>query len=76
MIVSIKKFGIFVDFEDKVCGFVHVTNIPKGPYNLSNNGLQLYNDNKKYTVGDIISVKITSISKLEGKVDGVIVVTE
>ena len=73
MIVSIKKFGIFVDFEDKVCGFVHVTNIPNGPYNISNNGLQLYNDNKKYTVGDTVFVKITSVSKLEGKIDGAIV---
>ena len=72
MIVSIKKFGIFVDFEDKVCGFVHVTNIPNAPYNISNNGLQLYNDNNKYTVGDIVFVKITSVSKLEGKIDGVI----
>ncbi len=73
MIVSIKKFGIFVDFDDKVCGFVHVTNIPYGPYNLSNNGLKLYNDNEEYTVGDIVSVKIISVSKLEGKVDGTIV---
>lgn len=74
MIVSIKKFGLFVDFDDKVCGFIHVSNIPNNPYNISNNGLQLYNDFKIYTVGDIVSVKITSISKLEGKVDGVIIV--
>ncbi|MDK2819401.1 MAG: ribonuclease R [Mycoplasmataceae bacterium] len=73
MIVSIKKFGIFVDFPDKVSCFVHVTNIPEGPYSLSNNGLQLYNDNKKYVIGDVVNVKIISISKLEGKVDGVIV---
>ncbi|MGL5617616.1 MAG: ribonuclease R [Metamycoplasmataceae bacterium] len=73
MIVSIKKFGLFVDFADKVCGFIHVSNIPNGPYNISNNGLQLYNERKTYTVGDTVSVKITTISKLEGKVDGVIV---
>ncbi|MGL6125361.1 MAG: ribonuclease R [Metamycoplasmataceae bacterium] len=73
MIVSIKKFGIFVDFEDKVCGFVHISNIPMGPYNMSNNGLQLYNDQKTYTVGDTVFIKITATSKLEGKVDGIIV---
>lgn len=73
LIVSIKKFGIFVDFEDKVCGFVHITNIPNGPYNMSNSELQLYNDNYKYTVGDIVDVKIISISKLEGKIDGIII---
>lgn len=73
LIVSVKKFGIFVDFEDKVCGFVHISNIPDGPYNISNNELQLYNDNYKYTVGDIVDVKIISISKLEGKIDGLVV---
>ena len=73
LIVSIKRFGIFVDFNDGVCGFVHITNIPNGPYNISNNELQLYNDNFKFTVGDIVNVKIMSISKLEGKVDGLII---
>ncbi|MGL5643508.1 MAG: ribonuclease R [Metamycoplasmataceae bacterium] len=73
MIVSVKKFGLFIDFPDKVCGFVHVSNIPDGPYNMSNNGLQLYNERKTYTIGDTVFVKITTISKLEGKVDGVII---
>ncbi|MGL5204884.1 MAG: ribonuclease R [Metamycoplasmataceae bacterium] len=73
MIVSVKKFGLFVDFIDKVCGFIHISNIPNGPYNMSNNGLQLYNEKNTYTVGDTVYVKITSISKLEGKVDGILV---
>jgi len=72
-IVSIKKFGIFVDFKDRVCGFIHITNIPDDPFNISNNDLQLYNNNYKYTIGDVVDVKITSISKLEGKIDGIIV---
>lgn len=73
MIVSIKKFGIFVDFPDKVSCFVHIINIPDGPYSLSNNGLKLYSEKKNYVIGDVVNVKIISISKLEGKVDAIII---
>ncbi len=68
-IVSIQKFGFFVEFEDKVNGLVHITTLTDSKYDLSTNGLQLTGKDRKFLIGDMVDVIVTKTSKTEGKID-------
>ncbi len=71
-IVSVQKFGFFVEFPDKVNGLVHITTLTDGKYELSKTGLQLSNNKRNFTIGDMIEVVVTRTSKEEGKIDLVV----
>jgi ribonuclease R len=68
-IISVQKFGFFVEFPDKVDGLVHVSNLEDGPFTVGENGLSLTNAKKTYTIGDEINVTIYKIEKDQGKID-------
>lgn len=70
-IVSIQKFGIFVEFDDKVDAFVHISNLSKSKCLINEWETQISctDENKHYKIGEEIKVKIISIDKLEGKID-------
>ncbi len=72
-IVSINKFGMFVEFEDKVDGLVRLETL-KGIWNVAENGLKLYSSksNKSYFVGQQVTTKILSANKYDHKIDLII----
>ena len=72
-IVSINKFGMFVEFDDKVDGLVRLETL-KGIWNVSDNGLKLYSSksNKSYFVGQQVTTKILSANKYDHKIDLII----
>ena len=73
-IVSIHKFGMFVEFADTTNSLVHISKIsPFNEYEISPDFCQLILKDKTYKIGQVVKVKIISINKLEGKIDSIIV---
>ena len=68
-IVSMLKFGFFVEFPNKVGGLVHVSTLTDGRYKLVNNGFGISNGKRTFTVGDEVMVVIHSASKEDAKID-------
>ena len=68
-IVSMMKFGFFVEFPNKVGGLVHISSLTDGIYNLSENGYVMSNGKRTFTIGDKTKVIVTAISKKDGKID-------
>jgi len=68
-IVSMMKFGFFVEFSNKVDGLLHVENLTDGAYKLDKTGYRMTNGKKVFTVGDEIEVTIVGTAKNEGKID-------
>lgn len=75
-IISIQKFGFFVDFEDSTNALVHISSIsPTYNCEISEDYCKLINkDNQKqYIIGQKVKVKITEASKLEGKITAILI---
>lgn len=72
-IVSIKKFGLFVEFADKVDALVSTSNISNNICVVNEKETEIICGIKKYKLGDVIEVEIIGISKMEGKIDAKIV---
>ena len=68
-IVSVMKFGFFVEFPNKVNGLVHVSNLMGGEYNLDKTALMLQSKDKTITIGDKVQVVVIGTTKSEGKID-------
>lgn len=68
-IVSMMKFGFFVEFPNKVDGLLSIANLTDGSYKLDKTGYKLTNGKRTFTVGDKIEVTIIGTSKNEGKID-------
>lgn len=73
-IVSIQKFGLFVELDDGANVFVHISKITNDFCKVNeSNTLLISNDKILYEIGQKIKVLIISINKLEGKIDAQIV---
>ncbi|MGL5520366.1 MAG: ribonuclease R family protein [Metamycoplasmataceae bacterium] len=70
-IVTIKKFGIFVELKNKATVLVAIENIKNGPFSITENETKLFNDNKEYKLGENVLVKIIGVDYLNQKIDGV-----
>lgn len=68
-VVSMMKFGFFVEFPNKVGGLVHTSTMIDGTYSLINNGYSMTNQARTFTVGDKVKVTVVGASKNEGKID-------
>lgn len=68
-IVSMLKFGFFVEFPNKVDGLVHVSNLIDGDYKLNDTGYGLTNGRRTFTVGDKVQATVVAAVKDEGKID-------
>ncbi|MCK5807034.1 MAG: ribonuclease R [Mycoplasmataceae bacterium] len=68
-IVSVMKFGFFVEFPNKAGGLVHLSTLVDGEYKLSPTGLSMKSRNREFKVGDKINVTIFSTNKKEAKID-------
>lgn len=73
IIVSVQKFGIFVEFEDKTDVFVHSTNLIGEECVLNDKGTKIICKDVNYELGQEIKVMIISTNKLEGKIDAKVV---
>lgn len=68
-VVSVLKFGLFLEFSNKINGLIHVSNLIDGKYKIDNSGFGLTNGNRTFKIGDILDVVIFSINKKERKID-------
>lgn len=75
-IVSIQKFGFFVDLGDTSNALVHISTLEDFEnYKVSDDYYSLYNElkNKVFKIGQKVTIKIDSVSKLEGKINAFVV---
>ena len=70
-ISSINKYGMFIEFPDKVTGLVRADSI-KTFTKISDDKLKLISRDRTYSLGDTVEVKINSVDKFNGKVSLVI----
>ena len=68
-IISMMKFGFFVEFPNKVDGLLSITNLTDGAYKLDKTGYRMTNGKRTFTVGDKVEVIIIDTKKNEGKID-------
>ena len=68
-VVSVLKFGLFLEFPNKVNGLVHVSSLIDGEYNLDESGFGLTNGKRVFKIGDILDVIVFSTNKEEVKID-------
>ena len=68
-IVSMLKFGFFVEFPNKVDGLVHLSTLIDGDYKPTNEGYSIASQKRKFTVGDKVNVTVVGALKNEGKID-------
>ncbi|VEU68114.1 ribonuclease R [Mycoplasmopsis pulmonis] len=71
-IVSILSFGMFVEFEDKVSGLIHISNLLGEDFQVSEDGLLISSNKTKYKLGQEIDVVVVKVDKNLGKVDVVL----
>ena len=73
-IVSVQKFGLFVEFEDKVDALIHVSNLSsEQECNADLQGTKMVCGSDVYQLGQSIKAQILNINKLAGKVDAKII---
>ncbi|UVD81455.1 ribonuclease R [Mycoplasma iguanae] len=70
-IMSISKFGIFVEFADKVDALISKFNIFANSYVPSNEGLKVQVDDHIYKMGDVVEVIIIGINKAQARIDAI-----
>lgn len=68
-ITTIKKFGFFIEFPNKVAGLVAANTLLDGRYELASDGLVLESKTRKFTIGDKVTVTVIAAQKHEGKID-------
>lgn len=75
-IVSIQKFGFFVDLGDTSNALVHISTLEDAEnYKISDDYYSLYNEskNKTFKIGQKVTIKIDSVAKLEGKINAFVI---
>ena len=72
-IVSVQKFGLFIEFADKVDALVHVSVLSDQECTTDALATQMVCGDHRYQLGQAVMAQIISISKLEGKVDAKLV---
>ena len=68
-IVSMMKFGFFVEFPNKVNGLVHISTLGDRNFQLVNSKLEISNGDRHFKIGDQVEVIVDSVSKNEGKIN-------
>lgn len=71
-IMSILKFGFFVEFDDKVDVLVRKQYLGGGNFEISQDGFSLTNGQRKFKIGDKVSVMIMEINKNQGRIDAIL----
>ncbi|QZE12279.1 ribonuclease R [Mycoplasma sp. Ms02] len=71
-IISVLKFGFFVEFENKTDALVHKTTLFDGEYEANETGTVFYSSSRKFKIGDAVDVTIVGTDLVEGKIDAVL----
>lgn len=73
-IVSIQKFGVFVELEDGANALIHSSRLSNEICEVNENNTCMTCGDKKFKLGEKIKIMIIGINKLEGKIDAQLVV--
>lgn len=68
-VVSVLKFGLFLEFPNKVNGLIHISNLIDGKYKVDETEFSLTNGKRSFKIGDILDVVIFSVNKEAAKID-------
>ncbi|WGI36716.1 ribonuclease R [Mesomycoplasma lagogenitalium] len=68
-IVSVKKFGLFVELNTGASALIHISSLPGENYLVDDKELFLENQKHKFQVGQWVKIKIESTIKFEGKIN-------
>lgn len=71
VISGVTNFGIFVELENTVEGFVHIADLPGDYFVYNEAGYELVGEvtNKKYILGQKVKVKVFDVDRLAKKID-------
>ncbi|AIA29342.1 ribonuclease R [Mycoplasmopsis californica] len=74
-IVSVLKFGMFVEFENKTNALVHISTLSDDEYEINDDSTTIIGKNtkNKYRLGDKVAVVILKSDPINGKVDACLV---
>ncbi|BAP01202.1 ribonuclease R [Mycoplasmopsis californica HAZ160_1] len=74
-IVSVLKFGMFVEFENKTNALVHISTLSDDEYEINDDSTAIIGKNtkNKYRLGDKVAVVILKSDPINGKVDACLV---
>ncbi len=70
-IVSVVRFGFFVEFDNLTQGLVHIDNMKDDEYSYIEEKYSILgaNSNKEYKLGNKINVRITNVDLIRGLID-------
>ncbi|MEE3928020.1 ribonuclease R [Mycoplasmopsis ciconiae] len=72
-VISVVKFGLFVEFENKTDALIHKSTLFDGEYEPNENMTELISEKRKFKLGDFVDVIISGVDLVEGKVDCILV---
>ncbi|WP_027120846.1 ribonuclease R [Mycoplasmopsis lipofaciens] len=71
-IISVLKFGMFVQFDNKTEALIHISTMTDDEYKLNEIGTKLVGSKNSYKLGDYVNVVIVDADMSTGKVDAVL----
>lgn len=71
-IISITKFGMFIEFPNKTDALVHKSTLLDGEYEANETMTVLASNSRKFKIGQFVDVIVTGVDLVEGKVDAVL----
>ena len=72
-ISGVTGFGIFIELDNTVEGFVRLQDLPGSGYNFIENKYTLTNTINRYTMGDKVKIKVVGASREDKRVDFVLI---
>ncbi|MBU4693578.1 ribonuclease R [Mycoplasma zalophidermidis] len=74
-IVSVLKFGMFVEFENKTNALIHISTMTDDEYSINDEATEIIGANSKnrYRLGDKVAVVVTKTDPINGKIDACLV---
>lgn len=75
VISGVTSFGVFVELDNTVEGLVHISNMVDDYYIYDNDKKELYGQGsgKIYKIGDIVKIKVASVSIARAEIDFVLI---
>ncbi|ADN69300.1 ribonuclease R [Mycoplasmopsis fermentans] len=71
-IISILRFGMFVQFDCKIEALVHISTLCDGDYEVNENFTELRSKQHTFKLGDQVEVVIAGADETNGKIDAVL----
>lgn len=71
-IISVTKFGMFIEFPNKTDALIHKSTLLDGEYEANETMTVIASSNRKFKIGQFVNVIVTGVDLVEGKVDAVL----